>query len=92
VRPDSEFVSRHHCALLLDDYTVRIRDLGSKNGTFVNGRRLAAGETILLQDDVVAIGVISFLIDLHPVPPQATDAQRATPALCCRTPCARGHF
>jgi pSer/pThr/pTyr-binding forkhead associated (FHA) protein len=23
VRPDSEFVSRHHCALLLDDYSLK---------------------------------------------------------------------
>jgi pSer/pThr/pTyr-binding forkhead associated (FHA) protein len=63
LRPDSEFISRHHCALLLDDYTLRIRDLGSKNGTFVNGRRIGAGDTILLQDDVVSIGEITFVID-----------------------------
>ncbi len=65
VRPDSEFVSRHHCALLLDDYTLRIRDLGSKNGTFVNGRRIGTGDTILLHDDVVSIGETTFLIDLN---------------------------
>jgi pSer/pThr/pTyr-binding forkhead associated (FHA) protein len=65
LRPDSEFLSRHHCALLLDDYTLRIRDLGSKNGTFVNGRRIGAGDTILLQDDVVSIGELTFLIDLN---------------------------
>ncbi len=32
----SNTVSRHHCVLLLDEYTLRIRDLASKNGTFVN--------------------------------------------------------
>jgi pSer/pThr/pTyr-binding forkhead associated (FHA) protein len=73
LRPDSEFISRHHCALLLDDYTLRIRDLGSKNGTFVNGRRIGAGDTILLQDDVVAVGEMTFVIDLNqsrePQPP-----------------------
>jgi predicted component of type VI protein secretion system len=65
LRPDSEFISRHHCALLLDDYTLRIRDLGSKNGTFVNGRRIGAGDTILLQDDVVAVGEMTFMIDFN---------------------------
>jgi pSer/pThr/pTyr-binding forkhead associated (FHA) protein len=65
LRPDSEFISRHHCALLLDDYTLRIRDLGSKNGTFVNGRRVGAGDTILLQDDVVSIGEMTLLIDFN---------------------------
>lgn len=41
--------------LLLDDYTLRIRDLASKSGTFVNGR-VGAGDTILLQVDMVSIG------------------------------------
>jgi hypothetical protein len=72
LRPDSEFVSRHHCVLLLDDYTLRIRDLGSKNGTFVNGRRIGTSETILLHDDMISIGEMIGQIDLsrveEPVP------------------------
>jgi pSer/pThr/pTyr-binding forkhead associated (FHA) protein len=84
LRPNSEFVSRHHCALLLDDYTLRIRDLGSKNGTFVNGRRIGSTETILLHDDVVAIGETTFLIDLNqatpPVPPAAPESQVPLPS------------
>jgi predicted component of type VI protein secretion system len=68
LRPDSEFVSRHHCVLLLDDYTLRIRDLGSKNGTFVNGRRIGTSETILLHDDMISIGEMIGQIDLNQVP------------------------
>lgn len=64
LRPDSDFISRHHCALLLDDYTLRIRDLGSKNGTFVNGSRIKSGETILSHGDRVSIGEMTFVIDL----------------------------
>jgi pSer/pThr/pTyr-binding forkhead associated (FHA) protein len=64
LRPESEFVSRHHCVLLLDEYALRIRDLGSKNGTFVNGRRVGAGETILLHDDMISIGEMIGQIDL----------------------------
>jgi len=59
-----DFVSRHHCALQLTGLTLRIRDLGSKNGTYVNGRRVGPNESILLQDDLVAVGTTSFLIDL----------------------------
>ncbi len=55
IRPDSEFVSRHHCVLLLDQFTLRVRDLGSKNGTFVNGCRIT-GEVVLCHDDMVSIG------------------------------------
>lgn len=74
LRPDSEFVSRHHCVLLLDDYTLRIRDLGSKNGTFVNGRRIGTSETILLHDDMISIGEMIGQIDLSQVPEVAAAA------------------
>ncbi len=30
-------ISRHHCLLLINPPRVRVRDLGSMNGTFVNG-------------------------------------------------------
>lgn len=30
-------VSRHHCLFEIDPPHVRVRDLGSRNGTFVNG-------------------------------------------------------
>jgi predicted component of type VI protein secretion system len=79
LRPTSEFVSRHHCVLLLDAYTLRIRDLGSQNGTFVNGRRIAKGEIILLQGDMVSVGDLNFQIDLTPAtneaPPAVPEAQ-----------------
>jgi eukaryotic-like serine/threonine-protein kinase len=32
------FVSRHHCLLDIHPPIVRVRDLGSLNGTYVNGR------------------------------------------------------
>jgi pSer/pThr/pTyr-binding forkhead associated (FHA) protein len=81
VRPESEFISRHHCALLLDDYTLRVRDLGSKNGTFVNGCRIDAAETILLHDDVVAIGEMTFRIDLGQSPDGQDQAPLASPTM-----------
>src|SRR5262245_40704455 len=31
-------VSRHHCLLDIDPPAVRVQDLGSRNGTFVNGQ------------------------------------------------------
>src|SRR4051812_42755017 len=35
--PDDPTVSRHHCLLDLERSNVRVQDLGSKNGTYVNG-------------------------------------------------------
>jgi len=33
-------VSRHHCQFEIDPPTVKVRDLGSRNGTFVNGQKI----------------------------------------------------
>ena len=66
LRLESDFVSTYHCILLLDDYTLRLRDLGSKNGTFVNGCRIGTNAIVLLHDDNVCIGEVNFLIDLSP--------------------------
>jgi pSer/pThr/pTyr-binding forkhead associated (FHA) protein len=36
--PESDLaVSRHHCMFTIDDRGVAVYDLGSRNGTFVNG-------------------------------------------------------
>jgi pSer/pThr/pTyr-binding forkhead associated (FHA) protein len=90
LRPDSEFVSGYHCVLLLDDYTLRIRDLGSMNGTFVNGRRISTASTIiLLHDDTVSIGEMNILIDFTPVKPVTepadTEMQPETPPAALET-------
>jgi len=39
-----QLISRHHCQLEIDPPAVRVRDLGSTNGTFLNGTGV---ETIL---------------------------------------------
>ncbi len=36
-------ISRHHCLLEIEPPTVLVRDLGSRNGTYVNGERTAGG-------------------------------------------------
>lgn len=61
LRPNSELVSRHHCAFTLDDFALRIRDLGSTNGTLVNGERIR-GTVVLKPGDQVSIGKIDFLV------------------------------
>jgi hypothetical protein len=64
LRLDSNSVSAHHCVLLLDEYALRIRDLGSKIGTVVNGIRIGTHESILSHDDRVSIDQLTFEIDL----------------------------
>jgi pSer/pThr/pTyr-binding forkhead associated (FHA) protein len=59
LRPGNDLVSRHHCVFKMDEYTVRVRDLGSTNGTFVNGERLR-GEVMLNTGDKVRVGTLEF--------------------------------
>lgn len=59
LRPNSELISRHHCVFSLDDYAVRLRDLGSTNGTRVNGEQIR-GEVILRTGDRVQLGKLEF--------------------------------
>jgi len=75
LRLDSKLVSAHHCVLLLDEHTLRIRDLGSTNGTLLNGNRIGKHESILLHDDTISIDELTFQIDLS----QPADRVATTP-------------
>jgi len=65
LRPDSEMVSRHHCVFLQNEFALRIRDLGSMNGTFINGR-LVEGEIPLSHGDVLSIGDLTVKVVMRP--------------------------
>ena len=40
LRPNSEQVSREHAEFTINGETINVRDLGSRNGTLVNGKAL----------------------------------------------------
>src|SRR5262249_19477386 len=44
-------VSRHHCLLDIDPPDVRVQDLGSRNGTYINGRRIGRRSASQAADD-----------------------------------------
>ena len=66
LRPNSELVSRHHCVFTCDDFSVRIRDLGSTNGTMVNGEQIRK-EVVLQADDHVVVGSLEFKVAINEV-------------------------
>jgi len=68
---DATGVSRHHARIHLDGEQAAIEDLGSKNGTFVGGRKVT-GSTPLTDGDQIRLGsvVLTFRI---PPPPSSTD-------------------
>jgi pSer/pThr/pTyr-binding forkhead associated (FHA) protein len=55
-------VSRFHCRIFVpDDGVYRLMDMGSFNGTWVNGRRLESKEAVALSDnDQIHLGGILF--------------------------------
>ena len=58
---DDPSVSRRHCTFTLVDAGVRVQDLGSANGTFVNDEPV--GETIAHAGDVIRLG--ATVLDLR---------------------------
>lgn len=68
IRLRGEGVSRHHCRLTRGGYGWRIEDLDSKNGVFVNGRKVKAKN--LNEGDIVRIGSfdLRFVAQVGPAP------------------------
>lgn len=65
LRPKSDAISRRHCEIIVQGDQVILKDLGSKNGTEVNGDRIQ-GERPLKMGDHLKIGPLEFevLIDV----------------------------
>ncbi len=68
-------VSRHHCEIAVHGSSVTIRDLGSSNGTFVNGVKIEE-ETPLSPGDVLLIGTLVFVVRIGGEP-ATVDAEAA---------------
>src|SRR4051812_13158460 len=63
IRPNSELVSRQHCLLRVRGQIVVVRDLGSTNGTLVNGKRLM-DECELGEGDTIQLGPLVLQVVL----------------------------
>ncbi|NIA21114.1 MAG: FHA domain-containing protein [Anaerolineaceae bacterium] len=56
-------VSRQHCRIDISDDTASLADLGSGNGTFVNGQKVAA-PTPLKAGDRIVVGPLGFVVQI----------------------------
>lgn len=63
IRIRSSQVSRRHCEVLEEGTTLVVRDLGSSNGTYVNGKRVL-GKQALKPGDALTIGGVTLRVDL----------------------------
>ncbi len=68
-------VSKEHCHIDLVDGRYVLKDLGSLNGTFVNGERVA--ERPLAHGDEITLGSTRILFEADNPPPQAIPASAA---------------
>jgi pSer/pThr/pTyr-binding forkhead associated (FHA) protein len=57
---DAALVSRLHCQLTATAESLHVKDLGSTNGTFVNGRRIQAAQ--LHDGDRLAVGRLELIV------------------------------
>jgi MoxR-like ATPase len=65
-----ETLSRRHAGVAATGAELRIRDLGSRNGTWVNGTRTA--EAALAPDDVIELGDVLLVAFRSALPPRRT--------------------
>jgi len=75
-------VSRRHCQLSLNNETLNIRDLGSRNGTYLNGKRVDKA-AVVQPGDYIKIGPLTFAFQINGQPkevvPPGQPAQKPTP-------------
>jgi pSer/pThr/pTyr-binding forkhead associated (FHA) protein len=78
IQPNSDWVSRQHCILRVTPESVFIRDLGSRNGTLVNGHRVR-GQLQLGHGDQLQVGPLVFEIRLDLVQPAPAIEDASSP-------------
>ncbi len=59
LRPRSDAISRRHCAIIVSEKQVVVHDLGSKNGSYVNGQRVE-GKCVVQSGDQFLVGPLEF--------------------------------
>jgi serine/threonine-protein kinase len=76
--PEDKFFSRHHCLLEIAPPRCFLRDLGSTNGTFVNGQKVA--EAFLQSGDRIQGGQTVLQVEVVAEQPASLDSSE-TPTL-----------
>lgn len=72
-------VSRRHCEISQNGEALKVRDLDSAWGTFVNGKRVN-GETPLKAGDSVRIGPLTFFCQINGQPEKIVPPKPSRPA------------
>jgi pSer/pThr/pTyr-binding forkhead associated (FHA) protein len=65
LRPSSELVSREHAEFTITGDVIQVRDMGSRNGTLVNGKALTSEAAELKDRDLVQVGPLTFAVSIQ---------------------------
>src|SRR5437588_557567 len=79
LRLEHKSVSKMHCVIVKTDGLLLLRDLGSTNGTRVNGQRVR--RAALLPNDQLSIANYKFRVYLGPDAPIPPGAEQHTQAI-----------
>ena len=82
LRIDHKSISKLHCVIARTDGLLLLRDLGSTNGTRVNGQRVR--RAALLPNDQLAIAGFKYRVFLGPDEPAVVKSQEYTQRLDAR--------
>jgi pSer/pThr/pTyr-binding forkhead associated (FHA) protein len=79
LRPASAVISKRHCALLVRDGKIFLRDFDSTNGTFLNDNAVK-GEVEVKHDDRLKVGPLLFGIHVETTTPAPVNRPTPPPA------------
>lgn len=91
-------ISRRHCQLSVNGEALKLRDLDSQCGTFVNGQRIT--DALVKAGDYITIGPLTFLVKIdgapekiapppQPKPPEPAQAAPPPKAPAAKKPSAK---
>jgi len=71
-----QLISRHHCQLDIDPPSLQVRDLGSTNGTFINGKEVESSlkelskkvGAVVNHGDLLTVGGTTVRVDILDCP------------------------
>lgn len=78
LRPASAMISKRHCAVIIKNDQVFLRDFDSTNGTFVNEEPVK-GEIPLKDGDILKVGPLSFKVVIEGEPAVTKPAPKSAP-------------
>src|SRR5512134_3970072 len=61
LRIEHPTVSRHHAELIVEGETVEVKDLGSRNGTFLKDRRIPRGQPAV--GEAISFGRVQLVLE-----------------------------